>query len=284
MNLDNIQRATLRLFVLSLVLAFLVRGLSQAQEPSFTYKEYADVLSKHVNAQGQVDYRALKANRAPLDQFIARLGALSPATYATWDDDAKIAFWSNAYNAITLLYVIDHYPIQPGGFLARARFPRNSIRQIDGMWTDLTTPVLGKPITLDAIENEILRKEFNEPRIHMAIVCASIGCPYLRSEPYTAEKLDAQLTDQAKRFLGSKDKFLIDLAKSTVSISPIFKWFDSDFTAAYTPDSGFTSTSGAQRAVLHFAAKHLSETDAAYLRDETYSLVWLDYDWSLNEQ
>jgi hypothetical protein len=144
--------------------------------------------------------------------------------------------------------------------------------------------VLGEEITLDHIEHEVLRKEFNEPRIHVALVCAAMGCPPLRNEPFTGEDLDTQLDDQSKTFLANPEKFRIDRDAGTVYLSSIFEWFGEDFVMTYKPDEGYSGHSESERSVLKFASEYLGDEDARYLKEEAYEIEYLDYDWSLNER
>mgnify|MGYP001823553073 CR=1 FL=1 len=162
--------------------------------------DYASVLEEYVDVNGMVDYAGLQANREPLDAYIRSLA--QPDTDG-WSEQEWIAFWINAYNARTLQVVIDHYPIENTRWLQ----PKDGIRQISGAWDKLTAPILEKDRTLDEIEHDILRKEYNEPRIHMALVCAARSCPKLRNEPYVGEMLDEQLADQSRDFLSHPDRF-----------------------------------------------------------------------------
>ncbi|MBI4208192.1 MAG: DUF547 domain-containing protein [Deltaproteobacteria bacterium] len=232
--------------------------------------KYATVLTIHLDSKGQVDYKALKEDRAPLDQFLEGIDKLDKKIYEVWTPHEKIAFWINAYNSRTLQVIIDHYPMQPG-LLPSLRFPKNSIRQIPGVWDELRFPVMGQDKTLGEIEHQILRKEFSEPRIHMALVCAAKGCPPLRNEPYSGAKLSQQLDDQTRRFVSNPQKFRIDQANGTVYLSPIFKWFREDFEASYGT-------------VINFIQRYLTETDRQFLIAKELDLKYLDYDWSLNEQ
>jgi len=252
--------------------------------PAFSYDQYASALEQYVDDQGMVDYAALKKNRAELDRFIGSMGALNRESYERWDEQAQIAFWCNAYNAITLKRIIDHYPIEKGSWLNALRFPANSIRQISGVWDSLKTPVLGKEMTLDAIEHEVLRRQFEEPRIHMVLVCAAMGCPPLRREPYVGDRLAEQLDEQSKQFLSNPKKFRIDQGEDVVYLSPIFDWFGEDFKSGYTPKSGFGNLGDKERAVLDFASGYVSEREKDYLEAGEYSIEYLEYDWSLNEQ
>ncbi len=249
----------------------------------FDNTDYAALLSAYVDVHGKVDYKGLKANRETIDRFADSLTSLEPTVYAKWKRDRQIAFWINAYNVLTLKSIIDHYPIK-AGILGGLRFPKNSIRQISGVWDKRTHPVMGESMTLDHIEHEILRQQFAEPGIHMALVCASIGCPFLRTEPFTGERLHAQLNDQTGKFLKDRTKFRIDRRAGRVYLSPIFKWFGEDFIQKYLPDQGFSNKKDAERSVLNFIANHSEETNRNYLSKESYSIRYLDYDWSLNER
>jgi hypothetical protein len=188
-------------------------GKAQATDPF--YEDYAALLATRVNQRGMVYYQGLKANPQRLHAFLAALADLSPETYQKWSEPEKTALWINAYNALTLKAIIDHYPIRASLFKSLV-YPRNSIRQIPGVWDGLRFPVMGKKMTLDEIEHGVLRQEFNEPRIHLALVCAALGCPPLRTEPYEGAKLDRQLNDQARVFLANPHKFRIDRGQGTV--------------------------------------------------------------------
>ncbi|NOZ23627.1 MAG: DUF547 domain-containing protein [Planctomycetes bacterium] len=254
-----------------------------APSEGFSYKDYRAVLNTFVNEENLVDYKGLKAAPGRLDAFAAALGKLDRKAYETWTEKGKIAFWINAYNALTLEAIVTHYPIQPS-LTASLLYPKNSIRQISGVWDRLRFVAMGKERTLSDIEHEILRKKFNEPRIHMALVCAAMGCPPLRNEPYVAEKLDPQLDDQTRRFLSNPKKFRIDRDAGTVYLSPIFKWFGGDFVGKFAAEEGFARHGAVERAVLNFISGYLAEKDAAYLRERVYTIQYLPYDWTLNGQ
>ena len=254
-----------------------------AQAAKLTYAPYASALKKHVDDKGMVNYAALKADRADLDRFARLLAGLKGEAYEKWDEKTKIAFWSNAYNALTLKAIIDNYPIK-GGFWKSRIYPKNSIRQIPGVWDKLQFLVLGQKMTLNDIEHKQLRARFNEPRIHVALVCAAMSCPPLRNEPYTGKKLDAQLRDQTVRFLAHPRRFRIDRQAGQVHLSKIFEWFGGDFVKTYKPAEGVEGRSDAERAVLNFSAAHLPKEDGDFLRQKKYSVSYLEYDWTLNEQ
>ncbi len=252
---------------------------SKSDNVEFNYESYGRVLQTYVNDKGRVNYSALKKDSADLKNFLGQIARLDRGTFNSWSKKEKLAFYINAYNAITLQAILNNYPIQRASGLLARRFPQNSIRQIDGVWDKLRWSVIGKRITLNTIEHEILRKQFNEPRIHMSIVCASIGCPLLLNEPFQAETLEAQMDGQAKKFLATASKFSLDRRSAKATISPIFDWFGDDFIRNYGKGS-----TDKEKAVLNFISKYVSDSDAQYLRTNKIRVSHSDYDWSLNEQ
>lgn len=247
------------------------------------YASYAEMLRTRVDDKGMVDYERLKARPAPLLAYLNAIATAPRSRYDLWDNNTKIAFWVNAYNGLTLQAIIDHYPIR-ASFLRSLVYPKNSIRQISGVWDELQFTVMGRKMTLDHIEHEILRVEFNEPRIHMALVCAAMGCPALRNEPYVSERLEQQLDDQTRRFLGDRDKFRIDRSADAIYLSSIFKWFGEDFVETYAPPRNLGRHDKETSAVLNFVAGYLEEADQRYVRSGDFRVRYLDYDWSLNER
>jgi hypothetical protein len=235
------------------------------------YEGYRSVLRTYVSADGLVDYPALQANPQMLKGFIQQIGSVSPETYAAWSENEKIAFLINAYNAITLESIINQNPL------------KGSIKDIFGVWNFNKHIVMGRSLTLDTIEHEILRKDFQEPRIHAALVCAAISCPSLRQEPYTGENLDQQLDDQVRKWLSSSHGVQIDRTQNRVAISSIFDWFGKDWQAQYAIEGKFVG-SAKERAVLNFISNYISREDKEYLAQGNYKLNYLNYDWSLNRQ
>lgn len=250
---------------------------------TFSYDRYGVALEEFVDDSGMVHYEGLKARREDLDSFGAQMAKLDPAVYRAWSEHEKIAFWTNAYNALTLVAIVEHYPIKASAATLPG-FPKNSIRRIPGVWKKLEFVVMGKPTTLDAIEHQELRGTFDEPRVHVALVCAAMSCPPLRNEPFTGETLDAQLDDQAKKFLAAATNFKIDRERGAVHLSAIFKWFASDFVKSHGTQTKFAGKTDEQRAVLNFASAHLNEEDRAYLLSGKYDVRHLKYDWTLNER
>ena len=271
-----------RTLTVAICLGFLAG--SAAAAPPADPAPYARTLRAYVDGEGLVAYADLQTHREDLETYLRALAAVPPANLAAASESERIAFWINAYNALTLKAILDHYPIH-ASFLKSFIYPRNSIRQIPGVWDKLRFPVAGRDRTLNEIEHAILRRRFREPRIHMALVCAARGCPPLRREPYRGEALDRQLDDQARRFLADPHKFRIDRHRRRVYLSPIFKWFGRDFTPAYVPaEDQWPDFSPEQRAVLNFVLRYLNPEDRDALLNGDFSLRFLDYDWSLNER
>jgi hypothetical protein len=255
------------------LLAGLLGTASAASE--FSYQPYATILSTHVAESGLVDYAGLQANRAQLDTFVQSMARLDPDVLNGWEQGERFAFWMNAYNALTLKAVIDHYPV-------------TSIRDIGSVvksvWDKLQFNVAGRTLTLNQIEHDILRKEFGDARLHLAINCASIGCPPLGNQPLDKERLDAQFNALTRRFLADPAKFRIERDKGRVHLSSIFKWFGDDFVAAYAAEHSRKNFGEKENGVLNFVARHLNDSDRAYLANGDFKIRYLDYDWDLNQQ
>jgi hypothetical protein len=244
---------------------------SIAVDRPFNYDDYSNVLKTYVNESGLVNYQQLQANRQSLDRFVAAIATVPPATYQGWDKNTKLAFLINAYNALTLQSIIDRDPLP------------DSIKDIPGVWNRREFNVAGEAKTLDNIEHDTIRKDFNEPRIHVALVCAAISCPPLLNEPYLPEKLNEQLNDRVQKFISSPHGFKLDRTQNRVELSSIYKWYGEDWIASYGVDDRFTGRDK-ERAVLNFLSQYLSTEDRKYLEAGNYKIDYLDYDWSLNNQ
>jgi hypothetical protein len=211
---------------------------------------------------GRVDYRGWQRDGgASLRAYLDTLSGTCPADYEGWTRGERIAFWINAYNAFTVGQVLDHYPIasvRQIGWLPGAAF-RGAFIPMEGL--------KGRRISLDDIEHRTLRSDFDEPRIHFALVCAARSCPPLRGEAYRAAHLDRQLDDQGRVFLRDPAKNRFDAAGRTLYLSAIFDWFRGDFEAAAGSLPAFVSR--------YIEDRRVGEPDIR--------IEFLDYDWSLNE-
>ncbi len=240
------------------------------------YAAYAGILRAVVRGT-RVDYAALKADRGRLDAVVRSWAVPTRAEEQAWTRQQRMAFWINAYNALTLQAIVDHYPIRGSLF---SLSPRNSIRQIDGVWTKLTWAVAGRNVTLDDIEHKILRPTFGDARIHFAVNCASVSCPVLAPEPYRADTLDATLDAAARRYLGSAEGVRVD--GRVLRVSSIFKWYGEDFIAQYAPAVPGTRAKG-ERAILGAIVRFGPTEAARAARTGEPGIAFLDYDWSLND-
>jgi hypothetical protein len=224
-----------------------------------THARWGRLLSQFVR-DGAVDYIALVASPAELKGYLHDLGSLSEADFNALPREAQIAFLLNLYNAATLKLIVDHYPV-------------SSIRRVGGWfdspWDLDVVTVFGRAVTLNTLEHQMLRPRYHEPRIHFAVVCAARGCPPLRSEPYVADRLDEQLSDQARRFLAQPDKNRFDAGTRILTLSPIFKWYAGDFPSG-------------SRGLTGFLAPFLPKETASELRSGKVKIEYSPYDWNLN--
>lgn len=268
-----VSRSTLALLAL-LALSRVTGGA--AERFDHDYRDYAAVLREFVHPP-QVDYGSLKDSRGGLDQVVTSFAAQAAEAERSWPREQRMAFWINAYNALTLRVIVDHYPIRSGWFTLA---PRNSIRQIDGVWTTVTWLVAGRRVTLDDIEHRILRPQFEDARVHFAVNCASISCPPLAGAPYLAATLDAQLDEAARAYLSSREGLRVK--GDTFLVSSLFKWYGDDFIADYA--SLITgSRSARERAILGAIVRFGPSSAAARARSGPPRIEYLDYDWSLND-
>jgi hypothetical protein len=263
--------------VMSIVLAAaLAAAALRASTFDHDYADYAKVLHDRVRGT-RVDYSELRRDRALLDKAVSSLAEPAPEEERAWSRNERLAFWINAYNEFTLRTIVDHYPIQSSWL---TRLPRNSIRQIDGVWTTITWRAAGRTLTLDDIEHRILRPEFKEPRVHFAINCASVGCPPLAVEPYRASTLDAQLDASARRYLATERGLTIDV--STLRVTKILEWYGEDFVARFAPDAA-GAPDRVERAIRGVVGQFGPPAAADLARAPSTKIKFLDYDWSLND-
>lgn len=243
----------------------------------------AQILEMFVDEDGLVHYVALRTYQEPLEAYLSSLDRVTRTDYETWTDAEQKAFWINAYNAWVLETMIDHHPIEPSGFLDRFRYPSDSIRQIDGVFDEEEHRVLGEARTLDEVRDDVLRERFEDPLVHVALVPAAVSAPPLRREPYQGARLEAQLADQARRFLADETRGVaIDHDEKTVRISRLFEWYADDFRHGYDSDR-FAARAAELRGACEFIATYHPEAEGP-LEDETYELVFMDYDWSPNRR
>jgi hypothetical protein len=220
-----------------------------------------DSVLKQQVKDGRVDYADLVTHPNELNRYLDEMGRVPRPVFKAWSEPEQIAFLINAYNAYTLRLILDHYPVK-------------SIKDIGsllkGPWDQPVVRLFGETLTLNDLEHKILRVDYVEPRIHFALVCAAKGCPPLRAEAYVGARLEEQLADQARAFLGEATKNRIGTAERTVYLSPILKWYGRDFELTY----------GSVLAAL----KPYWPNEWRALSLDGFKIRYTDYDWSLNER
>ncbi len=209
---------------------------------------WTKLLQKHMDSNGDVNYKAFKNDRKELDKYLSMLSENMPDK--TWSVQEQLAYYINLYNAYTVDLILKNYPVK-------------SIKDLDGPWIKAIVPVGDVMISLAGIENSILRK-MKEPRIHFAINCASISCPKLLNEAFTAEKINEQLDRVTKDFINS-DKNSIN--QGSAQLSPIFDWYKKDYLVR-----GVGS-------IREFVNQY-SEVQIK----EGAKITFQEYNWNLNEQ
>jgi len=213
---------------------------------------FDSLLQKNVDKTGRVDYQSLKNNETLLDNYLAYIQNNEPTK--DWSSNKKKAFWINTYNAYTIKIILNNYPLK-------------SIRdiKIDGKtaWKIPFVKVGQKRYTLDQIEHKILRKKFNDPRIHVGINCASVSCPRLWNFAFTEDNIASSLDNLMKEFINDTTRNKI--SKKNVALSEIFNWFSKDFIKNGT--------------IINYL-----NTYAAIKISEKASIKYLTYDWSLNKK
>jgi len=237
-------------------------GTASAQtDPYITWER---TLANYVDSEGLVDYAGLK-NRGMAD-FRAFMDVLASTDPATLGGEAEqMALWINAYNAVVMWQVVERYPIE-------------SVRDVGVLWGLVggffkqTFPVAGREMSADDIEHSTLRAEFDDERIHWALVCAAFGCPRLLDTPYRAATLDATLAERSYEFLGQPRGLQLDRTTNTLYLSSYFDWYEDDF----------VEVAGDR---IDYVLRYAPDDVAAYVRANRSNLTVriMDYDWTLNE-
>jgi Protein of unknown function, DUF547 len=269
----------MRSSIIALVLAVYTIATPRAQESladSARRKTYDTILDLNVR-DGWVYYRALKADRAKLDGYVNLLATTAVDKLSTND---RIAFWLNAYNALVLKTVIDHYPIAKRS----ADYPDKSIRQIPGAFERLQHKVGSRLLTLDQIEQTVL-PEFKDPRVYLALGRGAVGSGRLRSEAFSGAQIDQQLTEVANECVARPECVHLDRDNNKMNISAIFSWREKEFvpTFADKAPAAFSSRSPVERAVLGFIQPKLLQTEKDFLEKNAFQVVYMPFDWNLND-
>jgi hypothetical protein len=260
----------------SLLLAFILclgsSTLHAGSRFDDSHGQWTALLQKHVQWFDQgtasaVDYPGFQADQAQLQAYLDGLSAVTAAQYRQWSRAQQLAFLINAYNAFTVQLIFENYPLE-------------SIKQIGGRfsnaWRQPFIPLLGQTLTLDDIEHGMIRQPgvFDDPRIHFAVNCASIGCPALRNEAFVARRLDAQLQDSQQRFLRDRSRNRYDPQRKRFVVSKIFQWYGEDFDKRW----------GSLERYLQQHADTLAGPSELERARQTDEVAFGFYDWNLNQR
>jgi len=254
---------------------------SAASAGSFDFSEYSRLLGRTVKPGGMVNYWGLQAGQSALDEVIEAMQKISLDEFAAWPEAERLAFLINAYNARVLQIISRqrHVLFRTNGWFQKGL----SVRRYDGFFDEIPVRLLGRDRTLDSLEEE-LRRYYDEPGVHMALVKGAKGSPPLRPEAYTAEKLPEQLRDQTENFLRDLRNFQVSVGKKRIRLSPVFKELCGDCISRYSDIITAGDFSPADRAMLGFIASHVNGATREFLLTGDYSISWLKFDWMLNEE
>jgi Protein of unknown function, DUF547 len=273
----------MKLCVPVLLVALAASGIA-AQSPTpadvdALHRPFDEILDVYVR-DGLVYYFALKQERAKFDRYVAAIGEVPADTLKSWPPDRQLAYWINAYNAFVLRTVIDGYPIRGKS----PDYPPNSIRQIPGAFERRQFRAGGRLLTLDTIEKDVIG-EFNDARALLALGHGALGSPRLKSEAYTAARLDSQLQTMVSELPTRRELVFVDIANDRLSVNPIFSWREPIFakSLAGRAPALYATRSPLERSVLALIDPLLVPNEAEFLRKNTFRMVFHDFDWKLND-
>ena len=219
------------------------------------HKLWDELTKKHVTSAGFVDYKGFVKDSVKLNKYLNILSKNHPNN--NWTSNQRKAYWINAYNAYTIKLIVDNYPVKSIKDLG------GSIYKVNTPWDIKFIKIEGEEYDLNNIEHSILRKEWEDPRIHAAVNCASVSCPALMKGAYVASRLDQQLDTQMKRFILDKSKNTI--GKNKLKLSKIFKWFSGDF-----------------KNVAPSVIAYVNKYSEVKVSDDA-EIEYFEYDWNLND-
>lgn len=264
----------MRLFVVVLLWGSLVPAAFAQLDPQ--HAAWSALLKKHVvlldgGKASQVRYADIAKDRAALRAYLDSLAKVDEAEFRKWGKDDQLAFLINAYNANMIELVLTRYPkigsIWDFGKLINNPFKNRFVR------------LFGREVSLDTIEHETIRakRRYDDPRIHMAVNCASVGCPMLREEAYVGDRLDRQLEEQVVRFLSDRSRNRYNAAAGALEVSEVFRWYREDFESGY---KGFRSR---EQFLARYAEQLADGAGVEAVRAQKAPIRHLDYDWRLND-
>jgi hypothetical protein len=270
--------------VAALLLFAFPPGNATAQGFDHEHAAWDALLKRHVllidgGKASRVRYDGFAKDRVALKSYLASLSGVSAQQFSSWSKAQRMAFLINAYNAFTIEKILARYP--------DIRSIWDFGKLFGNPFKDEFFTLFGQPYSLDRIEHGTLRAPgaYDEPRVHFAVNCASVGCPMLREEAYVAGRLDAQLEDQTRRFLSDRSRNRFDPGRGRLEVSKIFDWYEIDWTSGYRGFKGTSPPIRSREAFLAEYAELLAEAaeDQGMIRARKAPLGFLDYDWALND-
>lgn len=235
------------------------------------HDDFQETLERYVDRQGLVNYGELKQDHRGLDQYVALLAKYSPKSHPNLfsTQRGELAYWINAYNAFTMTGVLAHYPVKSV----------TQIRPAFGFFRVIKFIVGGETMSLDNIEHGIVRPMFQEPRVHFALNCASMGCPKLPAHAFHGARLNAELDSECRKFIAEDRNVRIDVEHGRVTLSMIFKWYEGDFLGWLKRERGVQDPG-----ILDYIKLYAKKDKAAVLEQPGLKIAYTPYDWTLNDQ
>lgn len=257
--------------LIALVILSNTLSIEASQNKPFSHEALDQVLTTYVDEHGLVDYAGLKENRHTLDIYLDSLRTTSPQNNPQRfaNKQGELAYWINAYNALVLRGVVDAYPIASV----------KDIKIFNGFFNRTEWTVGGKTLTLDDIENKIIRPLYKDPRIHFVVNCGAASCPELENRAFDGETLNDRLESAARRFANNKKHLYIK--GNTLYFSKILDWFGSDFSNWFPTERANPDT---RPTLVNYFLPHLPADLAVRLQSDTIKIEFSDYDWALNKQ
>ncbi len=242
-----------------------------------SHKLFSAELRKYVKPDG-VLYAKWKEHSHELDKYLETLSALTENEYKEFDVQQKEALWLNAYNALVIKLVLDHYPLSGDN----PEFPRNSIRQIPNTWEAISWKIAGRELSLYTIAHDILRRD-RDCRTHFAIVPAAKGGGQMQTEAYEPRTIEAELNEITREYLSRPDNLSCDFEKGTLTVSQIFRWFPLDFIGCTGDGKIPMPPPSDDEIVRDYITQFLPRETKAKLKGKEMKIIYAPYDWSLNE-
>lgn len=268
-------------FVCAIVLATVLTAVAQPVPSTVhpLHRPFDEMLDIYVR-DGFVYYQALRSDRGKLDRYVASLNGAEAIKQAQGSRDEQKAFWLNAYNALVLRTVIDHFPIKGRS----PDYPPVSLRQVPGAFEKPVHRVAGKTFSLDGIEKDIL-STLGDARVFLALGRGAYGGGRLRSEAFDAPTIDQQLDGVAAEAVTRREVVHIDIAANTVTMSPIFSWREPFFVTTFAEKAAemFKQRSPIERAALALVAPYVSRVEMEFLEKNTFAMRFHAFDWRLND-